>query len=133
MYYGITLVVHVSVCLSIHCMFICPSIFSFPDDNRYSPNLVCALILWRFDLELVNGQIYQFLTFICLQMKLAGYYQFSFLYPATMVSRLTSVCRSYVCNTLALTFLKQSSWILLKMFVLLISRSFETGSLGVKN
>ena len=45
----------------------CPSVFSFPDDNFskcqwISSNLVCALILCRSGLGLLMGKIYQFLT-----------------------------------------------------------------------
>ena len=45
-YYGFTLDVRVSVRLSICRLSVR---FSFPDDNLswFSPNLVCALILWR--------------------------------------------------------------------------------------
>ena len=35
--------------------------------NGFSPNLVCALILWRSALELLMGKFHQFLTEICLQ------------------------------------------------------------------
>ena len=46
------------------------SLFSFQDDNfsKYqwiSPNLVCALILWRPGLGLLMGKFCQFLTVIC--------------------------------------------------------------------
>ena len=42
-------------------------IFSFPDDNaskchRFSPNLVCAYILWRSGLGLLMGKFHQILT-----------------------------------------------------------------------
>ena len=49
--------------LSVH-----PSIhFSFPDDNLskhsgFSPNLVCALILWRSGLGLLMGKFRQIFT-----------------------------------------------------------------------
>ena len=42
--------------------------FSFPDDNLskcfngFSPNLVCALILWRSGLRPLMGKFHQFLT-----------------------------------------------------------------------
>ena len=43
------------------------SVFSFPDFSNFSkygfsPNLVCALILWRFALGLLMGKFHQFLT-----------------------------------------------------------------------
>ena len=46
------------------------SVFSFPDDNfckynGFSPNLVCAMILWRPGLGLLMGKLRQFLTVIC--------------------------------------------------------------------
>ena len=45
----------------------CPSVFSFPGDNLstykgISPNLVCALILWRSGLGLLMDKFSQFLT-----------------------------------------------------------------------
>ena len=62
---GFTLDVPLSVCtqsyvrLSVH--------FSFPDDNLskhlwFSPNLVCALILWRSGLGLLMGKFHQSFT-----------------------------------------------------------------------
>ena len=44
---------------------VCPSIhFSFPDDNfnGFSPNLVCALILWRSGLGMLMGKFRQIFT-----------------------------------------------------------------------
>ena len=43
------------------------SVFSFPDDNlvnvnAFSPNLVCALTLWRSALGLLMGKFCQFFT-----------------------------------------------------------------------
>ena len=60
-YYGFTLVVRVSVQPSV----LRPSIFSFQDDklskyNGFSPNLVCALILWRSGLGLLMGKFVNF-------------------------------------------------------------------------
>ena len=50
-----------------HWLSICPFIFSFPDDNLvnvsgFSPNLVCALLLWRSDFGLLMGKFHKFLT-----------------------------------------------------------------------
>ena len=59
-YYGFMLDVHVSVCLSVRRT---PSVsISFPDEvniNEFSPNLVCALILWRSGLGLLMGKFRQ--------------------------------------------------------------------------
>ena len=48
----------VFICLSVHLAYVHPSVFSFPDDNLskygFSPNLVCALILWRLGLGLLR-------------------------------------------------------------------------------
>ena len=66
-----------SVCLSVR-PFVRPSVrFSFPDDNlskninAFSPNLVCALILWRSALGLLMGKFRQILTklAICIDIK----------------------------------------------------------------
>ena len=61
-YYGFTLVVREPRRLSVH-----PSIFSFRmitwvNINGFSPNLVCALILWRSGLGWLMGKFRQFLT-----------------------------------------------------------------------
>ena len=46
-----------SVCLSVfHFLMICVNI------NGFSPNLVCALILWRSGLGLLMGKFSQILT-----------------------------------------------------------------------
>ena len=51
-----------SVCPSIIRMHICLSIsFLFLDDN-FSPNLVCALVLWRSGLGLLMGKFSKILT-----------------------------------------------------------------------
>ena len=53
---------------SSHCSsYMGPSVFSFPDDNlmninRFSPNMVYALILLRSGLGLLLGKFGQFLT-----------------------------------------------------------------------
>ena len=49
-----------SVCLSVR-----PSVFRFQmmrNINGFSPNLVCALILWKSGLGLLMGKFRQFLT-----------------------------------------------------------------------
>ena len=55
--------VSLSVCLS----YVRPSVFRFRmitcvNINGFSPNLVCALILWRSGLGLLMGKFRQFLT-----------------------------------------------------------------------
>ena len=61
-YCGFTLDFHVSVHLSIRPSFR----ISFPDNlskhNGFSPNLVCALILWKSGLGLLMGKFCQVLT-----------------------------------------------------------------------
>ena len=53
--------------MSVHLSYVGPSIVLFPDDNLsgFSPNMVCALILWRYGLGLLIGIFCQFLTVIC--------------------------------------------------------------------
>ena len=56
-----------SVSLSVRSSYVRPSIFRFRmiirvNINGFSPNLVCALILWRSGLELLMGKFRQFLT-----------------------------------------------------------------------
>ena len=56
-----------SLCSSVGPSVVCLSIFAFPDDNlrnvnRFSPNFVCALILWKSGLGLFMGKFCQFLT-----------------------------------------------------------------------
>ena len=46
--------------------------------NGFSPNLICALILWRSALRLLSGKFRQFLTVICLLHDSGGYYRFTF-------------------------------------------------------
>ena len=65
-YYGFTLDVRVSVVLSSVCPSVCPSIFclrmiTWVKINGFSPNLVCALILWRSGLGLLMGKFRQIL------------------------------------------------------------------------
>ena len=62
-YYGFTLDVHVSVRPSV----VRPSIFRFwmitsVNINGFSPNLICALILWRSGLGLLMGKFRQIFT-----------------------------------------------------------------------
>ena len=79
-YYGFTLDVHVSVRPSVSH----PSIrFSFPDDNisGFSPNLVCALILWRSGLGLLIGKFCQiFMELSAHNTIMAGYCSLTFLF-----------------------------------------------------
>ena len=61
-YYGFTLV----LCKSIRRTSVRPSVFRFRmktwvNVNGFSPNLVCALILWRSGLGLLMGKFRQFL------------------------------------------------------------------------
>ena len=77
-----------SVCLSIshtsiHSFF---CFFLFPDDNLvningFSPNLVCALILWRSGLGLLIGKFRQmFSEFSARDTIMLGYYSLTFDY-----------------------------------------------------
>ena len=71
-YYGFTLVIRESVCLSIRRTSVRPSVvhpsvfrfrmITWVNINGFSPNLVCALILWRSGLGLLLGKFRQFLT-----------------------------------------------------------------------
>ena len=68
-------------------MSVHPSIrFSFPDDNLrnisgISPNLVCALILWRSGLGLLMGKFCQFFTELSVHdTVMAGHYNLTFLF-----------------------------------------------------
>ena len=64
-----------------------PSVrFSFPDDNSvlningFSPNLVCALILWRSGLGLLMGKFRQIFTKLSARDTITmGYYSLTFL------------------------------------------------------
>ena len=56
-----------SVCPSVRPSYVRPSVFRFRmitsvNINGFSPNLVCALILWRSGLGLLMGKFRQFLT-----------------------------------------------------------------------
>ena len=85
-YCGVTLAVRVSIRPSIHRTSVHPyfhfQTITWVNVNGFSPNSVCALILWRSGLWLLMGKFYQFL------------------YPAIqkwrgiMVSRWSSVCPS---------------------------------------
>ena len=62
-YYGITL----ALCVSAVCMSSVHLYFPFwtitcVNVNGISPNLVCAVILWKSDLGLLMGKFHQFLT-----------------------------------------------------------------------
>ena len=92
-YYGITLVVRVSVrqsvvrpsvcCtsinLSVHPYF-CFWTITWVYVNGFSPILVSAMMLWRSGLGLLMGKFHQFLTVICLQHDNGRYYHFTFLF-----------------------------------------------------
>ena len=58
------------------------SVFSFPDDNfsilnisGFSPNFVCALILWRCGLRLMMGKFRPFLTELSAHKTSVFYFQ----------------------------------------------------------
>ena len=53
-----------SVCLSIHQSSVRPSVrvLFLVNINGFSPNTVCALILWRSGLELLMGKFHQIFT-----------------------------------------------------------------------
>ena len=62
-YYGFTLDIRVSIRLSVSRT----SVFRFwmitcVNINGFSPNLVCALILWKADMELLMGKFHQIFT-----------------------------------------------------------------------
>ena len=61
-----------SVCLSVPPSYVHPSVFLFwmitrVNINGCSPNLVCALILWRSGLGLLMGKFHQILTALSAQ------------------------------------------------------------------
>ena len=64
---------------------VCPSVFRFQmitriNINGFSPNLVCALILWRSGLGLLMGKIHQMFTELsACHTIMAGYYSLTFL------------------------------------------------------
>ena len=58
---------HLCVCPSVRHPSICPSVFRFPmitwvNISGFSPNLACALILWRSRLGLLMGKFRQIFT-----------------------------------------------------------------------
>ena len=66
-YYGVTLDVRVSVRPSLRQSVVCPVILRFRmitwvNINGFSPNLVCALILWKSGLGLLMGKFRKILT-----------------------------------------------------------------------
>ena len=49
--------------------------------NEFSPNMVCALILWRSGLGLLMGKFHRFLTDLsACHTIMAEYYHFTFLF-----------------------------------------------------
>ena len=48
--------------------------------NGFSPNLICALMLWRSGLGLLLGTFHPFLTELSFHDTMAGYYCFMFLF-----------------------------------------------------
>ena len=74
-----------SMCLSVHQSYVRPSIFRFRmitrvNINGFSPNLVCALILWRSGLRLLMGKFHQMFTELSARDTImAGYYKLTFL------------------------------------------------------
>ena len=76
---------------------ICPqhiSFFSFRTiTNGFSPNLICALILWRSGLGLLIGKFGQFLTELSAHnMIMAGYFRFSFLFLLVFRENKNVIC-----------------------------------------
>ena len=67
-------------------MSVCPSVFRFQmktlvNFNRFSPNLVCALILWRSGLGLLMGKFHQIFTELSAHDRImAEYYSLTFLF-----------------------------------------------------
>ena len=64
-YYDITLAVRVSVCLSVHPSVVCPSVYSFLDDNLSKCQWIFTRLGVCFDrsgLGLLMGKFRQFLT-----------------------------------------------------------------------
>ena len=61
--------IHLSGHLSIHLSYVHPYyhfwMINWVTINRFWPNLVCALILWRSGLGLLLGKFRSFLTVIC--------------------------------------------------------------------
>ena len=84
-YYGIILVLRVSVYPSVQCPSVfCIRIITWVNVSGFSVNLVYALILWRCSLGLVMGKFSQFLTELYARdMIIAGYYRFTFLLKKT--------------------------------------------------
>ena len=67
-------------CLPITCPYFCFQIVTWVNISGFSPNLVCALILWRSGLGLLMDKLHQFWTeVICPPHDSSGYYNFMFL------------------------------------------------------
>ena len=65
LYSCIHLSIHLSVCLSFCLSYVCLCIsISGVNINRFSPNLVCALILWRSSLWLLILSVFDYCTSI---------------------------------------------------------------------
>ena len=97
------------------------SLFSFLDDNLsnvngFSPNLVCAMIVWRSGLGLLMAKFYQFLTVLTAgYLIVAGYYRFTFLFGIIFLSRRkTSVALtdSGTQSELGLSYIPYLPWLL---------------------
>ena len=71
--------------MSVRPSVVCPSGFRFRKKTRvnidgFSPNLVCALILWRSGLGLLMGKFCQIFTELSARDTImAGYYSLTFL------------------------------------------------------
>ena len=48
--------------------------------NGFSPNFVCAFIMWRYDLGLLIVKFHQFRQLSACNMRMVGYYRFTFLF-----------------------------------------------------
>ena len=76
----------VPVCPSVVCTSVHTSVFRFwmitwVNINGFSPNLVCALILWRSGLGLLLGKFRQIFTELSARdMIMEGYYSLTFLF-----------------------------------------------------
>ena len=78
--------------MSGHPSVVCPSFFHFQmitsvNINGFSPNLVCALILWRSGLGLLMGKFRQIFMELSARDKImVGYYSLTFLLSHLLVA-----------------------------------------------